>query len=249
MTSLADRTPILRVLPADVAASTLVCGDPARARQIAACLDDARVIGDYREYLSFSGFYRGQPVTVASHGVGAAGAVICFEELIRAGARTLIRIGTCGSYLPQVRSGGVIIGTAAVREDGVTPELIPLAYPAVADMGVTQALVRAALARPGLAFATGIVRTHAAFYAGVLPSSQAVWLQAGVVAVEMEFAALLVVASLRGVRAGGLFAVDGNPAEQADMTSYNPHREVVEQAKQHTIDIALSALASLAQGD
>lgn len=244
-----ERTPILRVRPEDLSPAVLVCGDPDRARQIADRLDQARQIGSNREYLTFTGRYRGRGVSVSSHGVGAAGAVVCFEELIRAGARTIIRVGTCGSYLPQLRSGGIVIGTAAVREDGVTPEMVPLPFPAVADLDVTQALIRAARDRPEIAFATGIVRTHAAFYGGLLPSAQPLWIEAGVVAVEMEFAALLVVASLRRVRAGGLFAVDGNPAEQRDMTGYNPHREVVEKAKHICMDLALEALAGLLPAD
>ena len=48
--------------------------------------------------------------------------------------------------------------------------------------------------------------------------------------------------ALRGIRAGGIFVVDGNPAEEVDMTGYNPHREVVDQAKQTMIRIALDAL-------
>jgi uridine phosphorylase len=239
----------LRVRPQDVAPYALVCGDPQRARQIAARLEHSERIGEFREYLTFSGQYQGHRLTVSSHGVGAAGAVICFEELIRAGARTIIRVGTCGSYRPRLRSGGVVIGTAAVREDGVTPEMVPLAFPAVANLEVTQALLEAARARPEIALEAGIVRTHAAFYGGLLPSTQSLWVQAGVVAVEMEFAALLVTASLRGARAGGVFAVDGNPTEEADMTRYNPHREVVEQAKVQCIELALEAAATLASAD
>ncbi len=60
----------------------------------------------------------------------------------------------------------------------------------------------------------------------------------------MEYAALLIVASLRKVRASGIFAVDGNPAEEADMTTHNPHHEIVEQAKQVMIRVALEALVA-----
>lgn len=239
-----DRTPILRVRPADIAPRVLVCGDPERAAQIANGLHDARLVGQWREYTTYTGAYNSQSVTVSSHGVGGAGAAVCFEELIRAGAQTIIRVGTCGSYLPQIRSGGLIIGTAAVREDGVSAELVPLAFPAVADVDVTQALMRAARDQPDQHAHAGIVRTHAAFYSGVLPPTHELWMRAGVVAIEMEYATLLVVASLRGIRAGGIFAVDGNPAEAADMTGYNPHREVVEQAKRAMITIALEAIVA-----
>ncbi len=241
-----DRTPILRVRPADVAPKALVCGDPERAKQIAQELENAQLIGSWREYVTYTGEYRGQRVTVSSHGVGASGAAVCFEELIRAGAKTIMRVGTCGSYVPTIRAGGLLIGTAAVCEDGVTPEMVPLAFPAVADIDVTQALVNAARAYPDIPCAAGIMRTQALFYPSILPQTHELWIRAGVVGIEMEYAALLVVSALRGVRAGGIFVVDGNPAEEVDMTGYNPHREVVDQAKQAMIRIALDALITSA---
>lgn len=242
-----DRTPVLRVRPADISPYALVCGDLERAKQIADQMEHAQLVGRGREYVTYTGEYRGRRVTASSHGVGAAGAAICFEELIRAGVKTIIRVGTCGSYLPHLRAGGLVIGTAAVRDEGITQEMVPLAFPAVADIDVTQALIRAARAHPNAPLAVGVVRTHGAFYSGVLPPTHSVWIQSGVVAVEMEYSALLIAASLRKIQAGGIFAVDCNPAEQADMTGYNPHREVVEQAKRTTIGIALEALLTLSQ--
>ncbi len=238
-------SPILRVKPSDVSPNVLVCGDPERAKKVSEHLQKARLVAGWREYYTYAGEYQGQGITVSSHGVGAPGAAICFEELIRAGARTIIRLGTCGSYLPNVRAGGLLIGTAAVREDGVTSELVPLAFPAVADVELTHTLTRLARARAGVQVGAGIMRTHAAFYAGVLPTTHSLWIDAGAVGIEMEYAALLVIASIRKVRAGGIFAVDGNPAEQKDMTGYNPHREVVEQAKETMIEIALETLVAL----
>lgn len=97
-----------------------VCGDPARARRIADHPEDARHVGDNREYQTFTGTTGGIPVTVSSHGVGAGGASICFEELIRTGARTLVRLGTCGSFRAEYREGALIVATAAIRHDGAS---------------------------------------------------------------------------------------------------------------------------------
>jgi uridine phosphorylase len=241
-----DRTPILRVLPEEISPNVLVCGDPERAQKISESLTNARRVGAWREYHTYTGEYNGMRVTAASHGVGAAGAAIAFEELIRAGAKTIIRIGTCGSYLPDLRSGALLLPHAATREEGVSDELVRREYPAVADLDVMLALRDATRKYPDVKYATGVIRTHGAFYAGMEPNPHPYWIQAGAIGIEMEYATLLVVAALRRVRAGGIFVVDGNPAEQKDMTSYNPHRQVVEDAKARAIQISLDALAALA---
>jgi len=224
----------------------LTVGDPARAKQVAGYLENAQQVGEWREYHSFLGTYKGLPVLAISHGVGGAGAAICFEELISIGAKIMIRVGTCGSYLGNVRSGDLLIGTGATREDGTSNVLVDVEYPAVSDLDVTLALRTAAQARPNLNFALGVMRSDAAFYHELKPNPHQYWADAGAVGIEMELATLLIVASLHRVRAGGIFVVDGNPNEAVDMSNYNPHREVVEQAKGTAIEIALDALVALA---
>jgi len=93
----------------------------------------------------------------------------------------------------------------------------------------------------------GIVLTQGFFYDGVMPPLVGQWLEYGanVVCVEMEFATLLVIASLRGMRAGGLFTSDGNMTEEADPLTYDPHRTVVKQGVETMLKVALSALAQL----
>lgn len=240
-------TPILRVRPSDVSPYVLVCGDPERARKISEYLTDAHQVGAWREFHSYTGTYKGLPVTATSHGVGAAGAAVCFEELIRVGAKTIIRVGTCGSYLPDIRSGDLILGLGATREDGVTPELVRLELPALADLDVMYTMREIARARKDVKFASGILRTHAAFYHGLTPNPHQYWIDAGAIGIEMEYAALLVIATLRRVRAGGIFVVDGNPAEARDMTGYDPHKAVVEEAKGKAIEIALETLVALSK--
>lgn len=241
--------PILRIPKGTVTPYVLTVGDPERARAVAALLDGSREVGRYREYWSYAGSWQGVDLTVTSHGVGGAGAAIAFEELIHGGAKTIIRLGTAGSFLPQIRSGDLLIATAAVRDDGVSERLLPLSYPAVADLDVTNALRDAARAHPTARFGTGILITKANFFPGAVADDGSVWAQAHLTGVEMELATLLVVAGLRGVRAGGIFTVDGNPAEEATGAEYDPHRPVVEQGKQHMIEVGLDAITHLAAGD
>ena len=243
----ADSTLTLSQIPvSELADRVLVVGDPARAQEYSALLDDVRPVASNREYLSFTGSYRGTPVSIVSHGIGSAGANVLFEELCRAGVSRIIRAGTAGGLQPEVVDGSIVIATAAVREDGVTQLIAPVQYPAVADPAVVIALDNAA-SQQEFDVHRGIVLTSALFYPhDVLGSTLEQWQRAGCVAVEMEVAALLVTASLHGVAAGAVLAIDGNPLREADksMEDYSPFRDIVRAAVRGTVVTALDALVA-----
>ena len=248
-TTAAPRTlPSLVVPVGSITPYVLVVGDPDRAKHFSERLDGVRQVGRFREYHSYQGTWHGTPVTITSHGVGGAGAAIAFEELAQGGAKTVIRLGTCGSFLPNVRSGGLLIATAAVREDGVSERLVPLSYPAISDPDVTRALIDSARARPDVTFGAGVIFTTGVFYPGAIPRNE-LWRQLPVIGGEMEMAVLAIVGALRGLRVGGIFVVDGNDEAGADMTGYNPHREVVAQGKERMIEVALDAVTRLVAAD
>jgi uridine phosphorylase len=240
--------PILKTRPSDLASCALVVGDPKRAALAAELLTNAEEVGCNREYTTFTGEFAAKRVTISSHGVGGSGASICFEELIQGGVKTIIRAGTCGAMRQGIQDGELIIGTGAIREDGTSEKLVPIAYPAIADRHVISALGAAAAAQDDTRYHEGIILTQGYFYPGVLPSTLELWLGAdvNVCAVEMELATLLIIAGMRGVRAGGIFTSDGNLTEEADMLAYNPHRNVVEEGVRSMLKIALDALARLA---
>lgn len=230
-----------------VGPAVLVCGDVARAEMIAAQLNDVKLLAEWREYRSYQGFYYGRIITVTSHGIGAPGAAIAFEELIAAGAKQIIRVGSCGSLQPDIHSGDLIVVTAAVQNTGYGREAVPDGFPAVADVDLTLALRNAALEQ-GNSVHSGIILTRDAFYAGIQTNAVPNYQQmsaANVLAVEMECAALFVVGALRSVQTGAILAVDGNVLAQGElMGTFNPHRDVVAQAFAAEIKIALEAIAS-----
>lgn len=239
--------PLLRTRVSDLAERALVVGDPARAERVAGTLDDARRVSANREYHVYAGVHRGVPVTVASHGVGAAGAVVCFEELARGGVTRIIRSGTAGGIQPEVVDGAIVVATGAVRADGVSHQLVPAEFPAIATPELAIAL-REAANRSGLDVHSGIVLTGDMFYpSDVIPGiDHRMWQRAGVVAVEMEASALFVTASLHGIEAGAVFAIDGNPlaAQNESMDDYDPYREVVTRAVDGALGAALDVLVS-----
>lgn len=243
--------PITKLPVGQVPDLVLVCGDPDRAEKTAAFLQDATLVSRNREYHSYEGTFQGHRVMVCSHGVGAAGAAVAFEELIAAGAKKLIRIGTCGGIQPAVQDGDLVIATSAIANIGYVQEVAPPHFPAVADVELSMALRYAAAASDhAQTIHSGMVITRDAFYGGVethLTPSYAMLAQANVTAVEMECAALFVVGSLRNVATAAILAVDGNVLQSKEsMDGYKPHRQVVDDAVTAEIQIALAALIALA---
>lgn len=240
-----DFLPVSKIPRSGLPEFALVCGDPRRAARIASLLNDSREIGSNREYVTYRGHWQGVDLTVSSHGVGAAGAICMFEELAQAGSKTIIRVGTCGGMAEEVEDGELVIATGCVREDGLTDQLVPTAYPALSTPEVVFALQRAAqeIRHP---WHRGIIWTKAVFFPGVIVPPFEAYVQAGVIAVEMELAALLVMAGLRRIRAGGILVADGNPVKRRG-EAYNPHRSIVEDAVGKSIEVALNALVLLAQ--
>ncbi|SFT06898.1 nucleoside phosphorylase [Paenibacillus sp. BC26] len=236
--------PILQIHSEDAADYAIVCGDPKRAELISKKLDIARELAFSREYRTFAGEIDGVRILVTSHGVGSAGAAVCFEELIRAGVKTLIRVGTAGSYSADHPAGSLIVSTAAVRAEGLTRQLVPDGFPAVGDSDVVSALYAAAQESEGIV-KKGITVSLDAFFTGVEEIPHRKYKQAGALAVEMEIAALYVVATLRGARAGAIVALDGYA--DADLAEvYDPHTNVVADAVEREIAAALRAVVMLA---
>lgn len=235
---------ILEVHSEQLPEYAIVCGDPRRAAIIAAKLDGAEELAYAREYRTFVGEYKGVRLAVVSHGVGSPGAAVCFEELIKGGVKTLIRVGTAGSYSAEHPAGSLIVSTAAVRAEGLTKQLVPDGFPAVADSEIVNALYESALATEGIV-KKGITVTLDVFFSGVVEVPHKQYKQAGVLAVEMEIAALYVVASLRGARAGAIVALDGY-ADSDLAAEYDPHTNVVALAVEREIAAALEAVARLA---
>jgi uridine phosphorylase len=206
--------------------------------------ENSREIGSNREYVTYRGTWKDIDLTVSSHGVGGPGAICMFEELAQAGSKTIIRVGTCGGLTPNINDGDLVIATAAVREDGVTDQMVPLAYPCFSTPEVVLALQQSAQV-VGQPWHRGIVWTKALFFPGVLKPAHEAYLKAGIIAVEMELSALLVMASMKGLSAGGILVSDGNPALRPN-EEYNPHRSVVDDAVGKSIEAALGAIERLA---
>ena len=199
-------------------------GDPARCEAIAAYFDNAHFVGANREFTTWAGTLEGVPVSAVSTGIGGPSAAIAMEELKQIGVHTFVRVGTCGGIRLDVESGDVVVATGAVRMEGTSREYAPIEYPAVPDFEVTRALVDAAQ-KLGLPCKTGVVQCKDSFYGQHSPHRMPVarelenkweaWKRLGVLASEMESAALFTVAASLGVRCGSCFHVIWNQEREA----------------------------------
>jgi uridine phosphorylase len=207
--------------PREISNIVLLPGDPARAKYIGEYyLEKGKLVASYREFVTYTGFYKGVKISTTSTGIGSPSTAIAVEELIDMGARLLIRVGTCGGALKkEITPGSVIIPTAAIREEGTTKEYLPSEFPAVADFRAVQALVNSA-EQQGFRYFTGINRTHDAYYGqssnikkwGSIYLNQRMkdW-KYPLLSSEMECAPLFLIGALRGVMIGAVLAVNANP--------------------------------------
>lgn len=237
----------IRIKPGEVARCVLLPGDPSRAEKIASRFDEAREIASNREFRTFTGRVGKTPISVTSTGIGGPSAAIAVEELSRCGADTFIRVGTSGAVDRRLKTGDLVIANAAVRDEGTSPQYVPLSYPAVADLEVTNALVEAAR-RLKVKFRVGLVVSKDAFYSEepkTIPlGKQAkevwkVWERARVLATEMECSTIYTICSIRGLRGGGVVAVIGPVGKIT-----KPHAGI-----DRGIDVAIEAVKLLEKKD
>lgn len=198
--------PHIRCATGDVAPYVLLPGDPGRISAVARQLDEWHEVAHNREFRTITGTYRGMPVSATSTGIGGPSAGIAVEELIRVGARVLVRIGSAGGMQPGQRTGDLIVPVAAVREEGTSAMYVPLGYPAAADPEVAGALLSAAR-QLGYTAYSGLVRSHDSFYTDREDELMQFWSQKGIVGSDMETAPLFTLARLRGARAASILNV------------------------------------------
>jgi purine-nucleoside phosphorylase len=224
----------LRAEPEDYAPVVLIPGDPNRATWIAEKFDGgagaARPVNSHRGLLGYTGKYKGVPVSVQTSGMGAPSIAIVVEELLRLGVKRLIRVGTCGGIGRGIKTGEIVIASAAAPVDGATATYLhgePYSPAA------------------GLAAHVGPVATVDVFY-NPDPDYFSKWRGRGILAFEMESSVLFYLAARAraagsDVAAATILTVSDVLSEEATSEeSYLPLDEL-NRAIEKTIEIALEA--------
>lgn len=237
----------------DIGKYVILPGDPERSKKIAEHFENAKLVADNREYVTYTGFLNGEKVSVTSTGIGGPSAAIAMEELTKIGAHTFIRVGTCGGISLDVKSGDIVIANAAIRAEGTSKEYAPIEFPAVSDFLVTSALKKASDSLKQNSH-LGVVQCKDSFYgqheADKMPifyelnNKWQAWKKLGALASEMESAALFTVSHYLKVRCGACFLVVANQEREKE----NLENPVVHDTE-IPIKVAIKALEYLIEDD
>jgi purine-nucleoside phosphorylase len=188
--------------PGDVAEAVLLPGDPLRARWIAETfLDDVQQYSAVRNMLGFTGTWRGQPVSVQGSGMGQPSLAIYVHELLtELGVRTVVRVGYCGALRPEVRVHDLVLAMSAATDSSMNRHRFEgVDFAPTADFALLRRAVTLA-EDAGLAHHVGPIASWDSFY-NDRPELLTRLADYGVLAVEMETAALYTLAARHGARA------------------------------------------------
>lgn len=210
-------------------------GDPGRVSKISRMLDNYKPLAVNREYTSYLGEIDNEKVLVISTGIGGPSTAICVEELALLGVKNIIRVGTSGAMQKNIKPGDLVIATSAIRAEGTTKEYVPIEFPSVANIDIVNALVDS-VKNLGYSYHVGVVQSKDSFYGQHSKESMPIsyelenkwnaWIKAGCLASEMETAALYIVSSIRGIKAGSILSVIWNQESDDDSSNFDVDREI-----------------------
>jgi purine-nucleoside phosphorylase len=251
----------LHAEPGDYAPVVILPGDPIRATKIAARfdggLDATRQVNANRGLVGYTGTVEGVPVSVQVTMMGSPTTAIVVEELLMLGVETFIRVGTTGAF-PPLQIGDVVVAQSSAGSAG-TAQVLGGGEPTAptADLHVVLALRDAAQAA-GLTTHVGPIVTGDTFYGDPNPVGVTRWGRRGYLSVEMEAAALFLLAMRerakgRPIRAGAILTVSDvlfypDSPEAAGFEGkpfYRPPEDEVNARVDLTIGAALAAAAAL----
>jgi len=236
----------LQIEPGQIGEYVIMPGDPGRCYLIAEHFEDPQLIAQSREYITYTGKYKGLRVSVTSTGMGCPSAAIALEELIMSGAKYLVRLGSTGALQKNINLEDIIIPTSAVRLEGTSVEYIPIELPAIADIDIVDALIKAAQEKNQKSH-IGIIMSHDAFYKGsvfadpdFLKRAQ-IWIDSNVLSVENESSALFTIGYLRKVKVGTMLTVVANHLTRGVITDEEKINPIFHQMT----DICLEAFKNM----
>ena len=206
--------------PGQIADRVLLPGDPLRAKWIAETyLDDIVCYSSVRNMLGFTGTYRGTPVSVQGTGMGQPSISIYAHELMAFyGVQTLVRVGSCGAMVEKVKVRDLVVAMSASTDSGMNRHRFGgIDYSPTADFDLLSRLVDRCRAT-GSTVHVGQVASWDVFYSD-RPDLRDTLTQYGVLAVEMEAAALYTLAAKFGARAAAVCTVSDSLVTAEETTA------------------------------
>lgn len=212
-------TPHNNAKKGDIARTVLMPGDPLRAKFIAEnYLKNPVCYNEVRGMLGFTGTYKGVPVSVQGSGMGMPSiGIYSYELFSEYDVENIIRVGTAGAIANEVQLRDVVIGMSASTNSAFASQYrLPGTYAPTASWGLLSAAVRAAEDK-GSSFHVGNIFSSDTFYDDA--DSLAQWQKMGVLAIEMEAAALYMNAARLGKNALCILTVSDCPLKGLSTTA------------------------------
>ena len=236
-------TPHIEAEKGDFAETVLMPGDPLRAKALAEkYLQDIRLVNSVRNMLGFTGTFKGRPVSIMGSGMGMPSISIYAHELFDYyGVEKIVRVGTCGGLLADMKIGDLVMASTASTDSAMNRQRFGgWDFSASADFELMQR-VKEQAARNGLESRTGNVFASDWFYHPDKSFIEKVQ-NMGVLALDMESAALYALAHQHGKRALTILSVS-----DVIPTGEQASHEVRQNAFGHVIEVVLEAV--LAPGE
>lgn len=241
-------TPHIQATPADFAQTVLMPGDPKRSRLIAEkFLSDAVLVNDVRGVQGYTGTYHGVPVTVMASGMGMPSMGIYSHELYQVfGVENIIRIGSAGAYRADIQTRDLVIAQGACTDSRYASCFrLPGTYAPIADYHLLDTCVKAA-EKAGVRYHVGnVVSSDLYYHDADLPAEEQpalLWGKMGVMAVEMEAAALYMNAARAGKRALAICTITDHLLTGENLDAEQRQNSLVEM-----IEVALETAAALSE--
>jgi purine-nucleoside phosphorylase len=195
-------TPHINAKEGDFARTVLMPGDPLRSKFIAETyLEDRRLVNDVRGVQGYTGTYKGVPVSVMASGMGMPSIGIYSYELFNFyGVENILRVGSAGAISEKLKVRDIVLGQGACTNSSFGDQFgFRGHFAPIADFGLLRCAAQIAEER-GLRYAVGNLLSSDTFYDDD-PTASSKWMKLGVMAIEMEAAALYYNAARSGKKA------------------------------------------------
>lgn len=225
----------------DIAKTVLMPGDPLRAKFIAETyLEDVKCYNEIRGMLGFTGKYKGIPVSVQGHGMGMPSIGIYTYELFNMyDVDNIIRVGSCGAVDPNVKIMDLVFAQGACTDSNYASQYrLPGTYAPIASFDLLEKAVNIARAK-NLRYFVGNVLASDFFYADHKATLD--WQKMGVLAVEMEAAALYMNAARAKKRALCILTVSDEIYSGREISAHDRQvgfRSMIETALELAVQIS-----------
>jgi 5'-methylthioadenosine phosphorylase len=232
--------------PEDIAKRVVIAGDPARVKQLAGMLKEVKLVNSNRGYLTYTGYYNSIPITIATHGVGAPSLAIVVEELRILGAEIIVRLGTTGAMVKEIDIGDIIIPTGAAYPYGgnTTSMYSPNGcMAAVPDPFLLRKFMENC-EKFGIKYFAGPIFSSDAFYAED-PKFIEKWSSRGIIAIEMECAALFILGLIRKFKSGAILVVSNNLTKSEEESKLMATAEEIKKYVEKAFMVILETITNI----